>query len=86
MGRRKSPVALLVALWLCQLGTWAAGRPKVNPRIIAAPQGESRAAPRAGSFLPGARPLSTRVISVSFVSSGRLLAFVKCLWAEAVGF
>ncbi|XP_041877677.1 semaphorin-7A isoform X1 [Corvus kubaryi] len=39
MGWRRSPVALLLALWLGQLGTWAAGRPKVNPRIIAAPQG-----------------------------------------------
>lgn len=61
MGRRRWPVALLVALWLGQLGAWAAGRSKVNPRIVAAPQGESRAAPsapRAGSLLPGTRPWS----------------------------
>ncbi|XP_067161582.1 semaphorin-7A isoform X3 [Apteryx mantelli] len=38
MGRR-SPVALFVALWASQLGLWAAGRSKVNPRIITAPQG-----------------------------------------------
>ncbi|XP_010186192.1 PREDICTED: semaphorin-7A [Mesitornis unicolor] len=36
---RRSPVALLVALWVSQLGMWAAGRSKVNPRIITAPQG-----------------------------------------------
>ncbi|XP_056356040.1 semaphorin-7A-like [Oenanthe melanoleuca] len=39
MGSRSSPAALLLALWLGQLGAWAAARPKVNPRIIAAPQG-----------------------------------------------
>ncbi|XP_050759536.1 semaphorin-7A isoform X1 [Gymnogyps californianus] len=36
---RRSPVALFVALWASQLGMWAAGRSKVNPRIITAPQG-----------------------------------------------
>ncbi|XP_071424761.1 semaphorin-7A [Pithys albifrons albifrons] len=36
---RSLPVALLVALWTGQLGMWAAGRSKVNPRIITVPQG-----------------------------------------------
>lgn len=43
MGRR-SPVALLVTLWVSQLAMWATGHSKVNPRIITAPQGKSRAA------------------------------------------
>ncbi|NXC49401.1 SEM7A protein, partial [Penelope pileata] len=38
MGSR-SPLALLVALSTWQLGVWAAGRSKVNPRIVAAPRG-----------------------------------------------
>lgn len=56
MGWRRSPVALLLALWLGQLGTWAAGRPKVNPRIIAAPQGESRAVPKGMRLLRAPAP------------------------------
>ncbi|KAI6077990.1 Semaphorin-7A isoform X1 [Aix galericulata] len=40
MGSR-SLVALLVALCACRPGVRAAGRSKVNPRIITAPQGES---------------------------------------------
>lgn len=93
MGRRRWPVALLVALWLGQLGTWAAGRPKVNPRIVAAPQGESRAAPSGcGCSLRRLLPTwgssfgQTRAIFISFVSSARLLALLKRLWAGAAGF
>lgn len=37
----RSLVALLAALCACRLGVRAAGRSKVNPRIITAPQGES---------------------------------------------
>ncbi|XP_065589716.1 semaphorin-7A isoform X2 [Cyrtonyx montezumae] len=39
MGSR-SLLALLVALGACQLGTWAAGPSKVNPRIVVTPRGE----------------------------------------------
>lgn len=69
MGCRSSPVTLLLALWLGQLGAWPAGRPKVNPRIVAAPQGESRLLPPL--------PEQSRGIFISFVSSGglRLLDF-----------
>lgn len=81
MGWRRSPVALLLALWLGQLGTWAAGRAKVNPRIIAAPQGECRAAPSGcGCSLRRLLPTwvssfeQSRSIFISFVSSGSLLA------------
>lgn len=90
---RRWPVTLLVALWASQLGTQAAARSKVNPRIIAAPRGESRAALAAAGrcgrgcscqLLP-APGLSTCVSSsgeslvafIAFVSLGRPLALLK---------
>lgn len=51
MGSR-SLVALLVALCACRPGVRAAGRSKVNPRIITAPQGESCASVRSCRLLP----------------------------------
>lgn len=91
MGRR-SPVALFVALWASQLGMWAAGRSKVNPRIITAPQGKSQAAVGCNSVMQQqqclqltATPCAVYFLPVSYLLRRVGLFFFFCLFQETFG-